>query len=40
LNKHLFVPIFLSLPSPTTWYPSVEPTTPIPGRSWIPSCAV
>jgi len=40
LNKHLFVPIFLSLPSPTTWYPSVEPTTPTPGRSWIPSCAV
>jgi hypothetical protein len=38
LNKHLFVPIFLSLPSPTTWYPSAEPATPY--RSWIPGCAV
>jgi hypothetical protein len=38
LNKHLFVPIFLSLPSPTTWHPSAAPATP--SRSWIPGCAV
>ena len=39
LNKHLFVPIFLSLPSPTTWYPSAEPASP--SRAWIASgCAV
>jgi hypothetical protein len=25
LNKHLFVPIFLSLPFLTTWYPRAEP---------------
>lgn len=37
LNKHLFVPNFLSLPSPITWYPSAEPATPY---RWIPACAV
>jgi hypothetical protein len=39
LNKHLFVPIFLSLPSPIPWYPSAEPATPY-RPSWIPGCAV
>ena len=39
LNKHLFVPTFLSLPSPTTWYP--ECGAGIPSREWIaPGCAV
>jgi hypothetical protein len=32
LNKHLFVPTLLPLPSPTTRYPSVEPAPP--SRPW------
>jgi len=38
LNKHLFVPTFLSLPSPTTWSPSAESASHY--RPWIPACAV
>lgn len=38
LNKHLFVPTFLSLPSPTTWYPSAESASHY--RPWILACAV
>lgn len=39
LSKHLFVPTFLSLPSPTPWYPSADSATPY-HRSRILSCAV
>jgi hypothetical protein len=37
LTKHLFVPIFLSLPSPTTWFLSAELEAP--HRPWILECA-
>lgn len=38
LTKHLFVPIFLSLPSPTTR--SLIAGLEAPCRPWIPDCAV